>query len=78
MAMEFMKFSITCYFNGTEDDLLGDTESGGPSGTMHSIGSVADSVPDVSGGITVCTYISFECLPTEALFLASAASRYGR
>lgn len=29
VAESFMKFSITNHFNATEDDLLGDTESGG-------------------------------------------------
>lgn len=33
MAKLFMKFLITCHLNGTEDDLVGDTENGGPSGT---------------------------------------------
>lgn len=45
-------------FDGTEDDVLWDTESNGSNGTTHSSGSEGDIVSDVSSGFTVCKFFS--------------------
>lgn len=53
VVKSFMKFWITNPFNGTKDDLLGDSRSGSPSRTMDWNGSAGDLVTDKSSGFTV-------------------------